>query len=63
MGMSTFKYKKVLFVILLGALSSGAFSVFSSMDINLFVKGYGLLLVLQTGFALIYLSFLNWNDR
>lgn len=61
--MSTANYKKLLFLMLLAVLGSGAFSVFSSMEMNLFLKGYGLLLVLQTGFVLIYLSCLRWSDR
>jgi len=61
--MSTANYKKILFLMLLALLGSGAFSVFSSMEMNLFLKGYGLLLVLQTGFVLIYLSCLRWSDR
>jgi hypothetical protein len=49
--------KKATYLTLLIVLSMGVCNIASSLDINIFVKYYGLLISLQAGFALIYLKF------
>jgi hypothetical protein len=45
---------KVAYIVLSIFLGIGSFGLFSEMDVNLFVKTYGLLVCLQAGFAMVY---------
>jgi hypothetical protein len=55
--------KKVTYLTLLIVLSMGVCNITSSLNINIFVKYYGLLVSLQAGFALIYLKFYRPRHR
>jgi len=53
--------KKLIVILLLALFSTGAVSTVSTLEMNWFVKGYGLLLVLQTGLACSYLGYRQWR--
>lgn len=55
--------KKATYLVLLVILGMGACDMASSLNINIFVKYYGLLISLQAGFALIYLKFYRPRHR
>ncbi len=49
--------KKLIFLLLLTVVGAGAFGTFAELETNVLLKGYGLILVLQAGFALVYLGY------
>jgi uncharacterized membrane protein len=51
------KHKKLIYILLLFLLGVETYHLFSVTEMNIFVKIYGLTLVLQAGFAIVYLSF------
>lgn len=55
--------QKFVFLTLLVLLGSSTFSIFSNLEINFFLKGYGLIFSLQAGLAAIYLSRRQWFRR
>ncbi|CAN1210029.1 hypothetical protein TUMEXPCC7403_07530 [Tumidithrix helvetica PCC 7403] len=55
--------KKLAFLIVLSLVGAGSFATFSELDTNFFLKGYGLLLSLQAGFALTYFAYSRSNHH
>ncbi|AFY77452.1 hypothetical protein Ple7327_2128 [Pleurocapsa sp. PCC 7327] len=55
--------RNLVYIILLFLFSMTACETFSLVEMNIFIKAYGLLLALQAGFALIYLNFYRLRHR
>lgn len=53
--------KKIVFITLLSLLGATAFSTSSHLEMNEILKGYGLLIVLQGGFLILYWSRRRWR--
>jgi len=53
--------KKLIVIVLLAMFSTCAVSTTSNLEINWFLKSYGLLLTLQTGLACSYLAYRQWR--
>jgi hypothetical protein len=51
------KHKKIIYILLLFLLELETYHIFSVSEMNIFMKFYGISLVLQAGFAVVYLSF------
>lgn len=53
--------KNIMLVLLLALIGAGAFSILSTLEINLLLKSYGLFATFQVGFALFFLSRFWWS--
>jgi len=51
------------YLILLTLLAMGCFGLFSTLEVNEWLKVYGLILSLQGGFALVYFALKGRRDR
>lgn len=55
--------RNLIYILLLFLFSMTVCETFSLIEMNMFLKAYGLLLALQAGFAFIYLNFYRLRHR
>lgn len=63
MAIASSKSTKRPYLILLTLLAMGCFGLFSTLEINEWLKVYGLILSLQGGFALVYFAIRSRRAR
>lgn len=63
MAIASSKSTKRPYLILLTLLAMGCFGLFSTLEINEWLKVYGLILSLQGGFALVYFAIRSRHAR